>query len=185
MGVAKGKERNRIGIAEGGESEDFADRLIGEFVEGDVGVEVVNGTKVFGREAGSGVGGEAAAELGDFGGFHLQARGLAVAEIEPLPRETLDDRVDAALRAAGATVIDIPTYRWTLPSDTTPLTGLLDALARLPMPHLLKAMRALRWLWWLVARSIFMRRTYKITFVSTIFVEKSPHTDDVQAGPMR
>jgi uroporphyrinogen-III synthase len=35
-----------------------------------------------------------------------------------------------ALRARGATVIDVPVYRWSLPEDTAPLTRLIDALER-------------------------------------------------------
>ncbi len=34
------------------------------------------------------------------------------------------------LSARGATVIEVPTYRWTLPADTTPLTRLIGALDR-------------------------------------------------------
>jgi uroporphyrinogen-III synthase len=34
----------------------------------------------------------------------------------------------AALRAAGAAVVDIPVYRWTLPADTGPVRRLLDQL---------------------------------------------------------
>lgn len=36
--------------------------------------------------------------------------------------------LDEALRNAGAEVIEIPTYRWSLPEDTTPLVALMDAL---------------------------------------------------------
>jgi formyltetrahydrofolate-dependent phosphoribosylglycinamide formyltransferase len=39
-----------------------------------------------------------------------QARGLPVVEIPPSPRETLDDRVDAALRAAGAELVVLAGY---------------------------------------------------------------------------
>ena len=39
-----------------------------------------------------------------------RARGLAVAEIEPLPRETLDDRVDAALRAVAPDLVVLAGY---------------------------------------------------------------------------
>ena len=35
-----------------------------------------------------------------------------------------------ALQARGAEVIEIPTYRWTLPADTRPLEALISALAR-------------------------------------------------------
>jgi uroporphyrinogen-III synthase len=38
--------------------------------------------------------------------------------------------LDAALRARGADIVEIPTYRWSLPSDTAPLTALMDALDR-------------------------------------------------------
>ena len=34
----------------------------------------------------------------------------------------------AALRAAGATVVDVPVYRWMLPADTTPARRLIDQL---------------------------------------------------------
>lgn len=36
--------------------------------------------------------------------------------------------LDEALKARGASVIEIPTYRWSLPQDTRPLIELLDAL---------------------------------------------------------
>jgi uroporphyrinogen-III synthase len=36
--------------------------------------------------------------------------------------------LDDALRARGATVIEIPTYRWSLPQDTRPLVELMDAI---------------------------------------------------------
>lgn len=35
-----------------------------------------------------------------------------------------------ALRAGGAEVIEIPTYRWSLPDDTAPMVALMDALDR-------------------------------------------------------
>jgi uroporphyrinogen-III synthase len=38
--------------------------------------------------------------------------------------------LERALQAKGATVIDIPLYRWSLPEDTKPLANLIDALAR-------------------------------------------------------
>lgn len=38
--------------------------------------------------------------------------------------------LDVALKAKGARVTEIPTYRWALPRDTAPLTGLMDALQR-------------------------------------------------------
>jgi uroporphyrinogen-III synthase len=38
--------------------------------------------------------------------------------------------LEEALRARGAQVIEIPTYRWSLPEDTQPLVDLMDALER-------------------------------------------------------
>ena len=38
--------------------------------------------------------------------------------------------LDGALRAKGAEVVEIPTYRWALPEDTAPLVQLIDALER-------------------------------------------------------
>jgi uroporphyrinogen-III synthase len=38
--------------------------------------------------------------------------------------------LDRALEARGATVLEIPTYRWALPPDTAPLAALIDALER-------------------------------------------------------
>jgi len=38
--------------------------------------------------------------------------------------------LEKALRAKGAEVVEIPTYRWALPEDTGPLVGLLAALER-------------------------------------------------------
>jgi uroporphyrinogen-III synthase len=38
--------------------------------------------------------------------------------------------LDRALEARGATVDEIPTYRWALPADTAPLASLIDALER-------------------------------------------------------
>jgi uroporphyrinogen-III synthase len=37
--------------------------------------------------------------------------------------------LDAALEERGAAVVEVPTYRWALPADTTPLVGLLQALS--------------------------------------------------------
>ena len=37
--------------------------------------------------------------------------------------------LDQALVARGATVVEIPTYRWSLPQDTRPMVALMDALA--------------------------------------------------------
>ena len=38
--------------------------------------------------------------------------------------------LDEALHARGATVLEIPTYRWSLPEDTRPLAALIGALER-------------------------------------------------------
>ncbi len=38
--------------------------------------------------------------------------------------------LDEALRAKGAEVVEIPTYRWALPENTGPLAGLIAALER-------------------------------------------------------
>lgn len=38
--------------------------------------------------------------------------------------------LDRALEARGATVLEIPTYRWALPADTAPLAALIEALER-------------------------------------------------------
>jgi uroporphyrinogen-III synthase len=38
--------------------------------------------------------------------------------------------LDHALEARGATVVEIPTYRWALPQDTAPLAALIEALER-------------------------------------------------------
>jgi uroporphyrinogen-III synthase len=41
---------------------------------------------------------------------------------------TANADLDQALAARGAEVIEIPTYRWSLPQDTAPLAGLISAL---------------------------------------------------------
>jgi uroporphyrinogen-III synthase len=38
--------------------------------------------------------------------------------------------LDHALEARGASVLEIPTYRWALPADTAPLAALIEALER-------------------------------------------------------
>jgi uroporphyrinogen-III synthase len=38
--------------------------------------------------------------------------------------------LEEALKARGAAVIEIPTYRWSLPADTAALVGFMDALER-------------------------------------------------------
>ena len=43
---------------------------------------------------------------------------------------TLNLELDRALEARGAEVVEIPTYRWSLPADTGPLEKLIGALAR-------------------------------------------------------
>jgi uroporphyrinogen-III synthase len=43
---------------------------------------------------------------------------------------TLNAELDRALEARGAKVVEIPTYRWSLPPDTAPLERLGEALAR-------------------------------------------------------
>jgi uroporphyrinogen-III synthase len=40
----------------------------------------------------------------------------------------VNEELHDALHARGATVIDVPLYRWSLPRDTAPLVRLLDAL---------------------------------------------------------
>lgn len=37
-------------------------------------------------------------------------------------------KLEEALHARGAAVVEVPTYRWALPGDTAPLVALLDAL---------------------------------------------------------
>jgi uroporphyrinogen-III synthase len=43
---------------------------------------------------------------------------------------TTNAELDAALGARGAEVLEIPTYRWSLPPDTRPLVELVAALER-------------------------------------------------------
>jgi uroporphyrinogen-III synthase len=43
---------------------------------------------------------------------------------------TANAGLDAALQARGAEVVEIPTYRWSLPQDTRPLEELIAALER-------------------------------------------------------
>jgi len=43
---------------------------------------------------------------------------------------TMNLELDGALEARGATVAEIPVYRWSLPADTGPLEKLVGALAR-------------------------------------------------------
>lgn len=39
-----------------------------------------------------------------------------------------NEKLEAALQARGAEVVEVPTYRWALPQDTAPLVTLMDAL---------------------------------------------------------
>ena len=43
---------------------------------------------------------------------------------------TVNAELDRALEARGAEVVEIPTYRWSLPRDTQPLAELIGALER-------------------------------------------------------
>ena len=43
---------------------------------------------------------------------------------------TANVELDRALEARGASVVEIPTYRWALPADTAPLEALIAALER-------------------------------------------------------
>jgi uroporphyrinogen-III synthase len=43
---------------------------------------------------------------------------------------TVNVELDRALEARGASVVEIPTYRWSLPADTAPLASLIGALER-------------------------------------------------------
>ncbi|QUX26648.1 uroporphyrinogen-III synthase [Nocardiopsis akebiae] len=67
---------------------------------------------------------ESSAEVLDY----LLARGVRGLRVaiqlhgEPLPDFT------AALRLAGADVVEVPVYRWTLPKDTAPLDRLIEAV---------------------------------------------------------
>jgi uroporphyrinogen-III synthase len=46
---------------------------------------------------------------------------------------SVNAQLDHALEARGAEVVEIPTYRWSLPQDTKPLVDLIDALERREM----------------------------------------------------
>jgi uroporphyrinogen-III synthase len=46
---------------------------------------------------------------------------------------TVNTELDRALEARGAQVVEIPTYRWSLPQDTRPLAELIGALERREM----------------------------------------------------
>jgi uroporphyrinogen-III synthase len=63
--------------------------------------------------------------LDELAGLRLQGERVIVQRHGSLNRE-----LDAALAARGAEVIEIPTYRWSLPPDTAPLEALLGRLER-------------------------------------------------------
>ena len=60
--------------------------------------------------------------LDELGGLRLQGERVIVQRYGSVNRE-----LDAALAARGAEVIEIPTYRWSLPQDTAPLEELVGA----------------------------------------------------------
>src|SRR4030095_3039179 len=60
----------------------------------------------------------------------LQSTLLAGARVIVQRYGAANAELEAALEARGAEIVDIPTYRWSLPSDTAPLTALIDALER-------------------------------------------------------
>lgn len=41
-----------------------------------------------------------------------------------------NEKLEAALASLGASVIEIPTYRWAMPEDTAPIVRLLEALSK-------------------------------------------------------
>ena len=63
--------------------------------------------------------------LDELSGLRLQGERVIVQRYGSLNRE-----LDAALAARGAEVIEIPTYRWSLPQDTAPLEALVGRLER-------------------------------------------------------
>ncbi len=63
--------------------------------------------------------------LDELSGLRLEGERVIVQRYGSLNRE-----LDAALQARGAEVIEIPTYRWSLPADTTPLEKLIERLER-------------------------------------------------------
>jgi uroporphyrinogen-III synthase len=63
--------------------------------------------------------------LDELGGLRLEAERVIVQRYGSANRE-----LDAALAARGAEVIEIPTYRWSLPQDTAPLEQLVGRLER-------------------------------------------------------
>src|SRR5262245_14982774 len=63
--------------------------------------------------------------LDELAGLRLEGERVIVQRYGSLNRE-----LDAALAARGADVVEIPTYRWSLPADVTPLEQLVERLAR-------------------------------------------------------
>ena len=63
--------------------------------------------------------------LDELSGLRLQGERVIVQRYGSANRE-----LDAALAARGAEVIEIPTYRWSLPQDTAPLEALVARLGR-------------------------------------------------------
>jgi uroporphyrinogen-III synthase len=68
--------------------------------------------------------------LAEMHGTPLRGKRVVVQRYGETNRE-----LQAALESEGADVIEIVTYRWGLPEDTTPLLRLIDALVRLPQPQ--------------------------------------------------
>ena len=63
--------------------------------------------------------------LDELGGLRLEGERVIVQRYGSVNRE-----LDAALEARGAEVVEIPTYRWSLPRDTAPLEALVGKLER-------------------------------------------------------
>ena len=63
--------------------------------------------------------------LDELGGLRLEGERVIVQRYGSANRE-----LDAALAARGAEVIEIPTYRWSLPQDTAQLESLVGRLER-------------------------------------------------------
>lgn len=60
----------------------------------------------------------------------LSAVPLAGARVIVQRYGAVNVELETALKARGAELVDIPTYRWSLPADTTPLVALMGALDR-------------------------------------------------------
>jgi uroporphyrinogen-III synthase len=63
--------------------------------------------------------------LDELSGLRMEGERVIVQRYGSLNRE-----LDAALAARGAEVVEIPTYRWSLPPDTAPLEALVGKLER-------------------------------------------------------